>query len=93
MGQVWKLRDLKPVPLQKAAQIGNFTFVVKPKVPDEDSSFPADGIQAILNKMSKKSECGRTLEIRIKHNRSTALEQSVINNLVAGGGGGRRRGL
>ena len=31
MGQVWELRDPKPVPLQKAAQIGNFALV-KPKV-------------------------------------------------------------
>ena len=29
--QVWELRDLKPVPLQKAAQTGNFTLV-NPKV-------------------------------------------------------------
>ena len=27
MGKVWELRDLKPVPLQKAAQIGNFAKV------------------------------------------------------------------
>ena len=31
VGQVWDLRDLKPVPLQKAAQIGNFALV-NPKV-------------------------------------------------------------
>ena len=29
--QIWELRDLKPVPLQKAAQTGNFTLV-NPKV-------------------------------------------------------------
>ena len=27
VGQVWELRDLKPVPLQKAAQMGNFALV------------------------------------------------------------------
>ena len=27
VGQVWELRDLKPVPLQKAARIGNFALV------------------------------------------------------------------
>ena len=27
VGQVWELRDLKPVPLQKKAQIGNFALV------------------------------------------------------------------
>ena len=27
VGQVWELRDLKPVPLQKRAQIGNFALV------------------------------------------------------------------
>ena len=31
VAQVWKLRDLKPVPLQKMAQTGNFTLV-NPKV-------------------------------------------------------------
>ena len=31
VGQVWELRNLKPVPLQKAAQIDNFTLV-NPKV-------------------------------------------------------------
>ena len=48
----------------------------------EESSFPADGHNAILNKMNNKSiktESGQTLTIRINHTRSTALERSVIN--------------
>ena len=39
----------------------------------EDTSFPADGHQGVLNKMNTKS-------IKINHNRSTALERSVINH-------------
>ena len=48
----------------------------------KSSSFPADGHQAILNKVMKsqrQTESGRTLTIRISHNRSTALERTVIN--------------
>ena len=42
----------------------------------------ADGHQAILNKITKshrQSESGRTIIIRINHNRSIALEQSAVN--------------
>ena len=54
-----------------------------------DSSFPIDGHKAILNKLNSKSktESGRTLTIRINHNRSIALEQSVINYSWGGGAG------
>ena len=51
----------------------------------EVSSFPEDGHQAILNKMNKiiqrLTESGRTMTVtrRINHNRSIALERSVIN--------------
>ena len=52
-----------------------------------DSSFPTEDHKAILNKISQRpaisqrpTESGRTLAIRINHNRSTALERSVINN-------------
>ena len=49
-----------------------------------DSSFPADGHKAILNKKNNKSKTNkseRILTIRIDYNRSTALERSVINYL------------
>ena len=47
-----------------------------------DSSFPADGHKAILNKMNNKSKTNRkrtNIDNRINHNRSTAPEWSVIN--------------
>ena len=51
-----------------------------------DSSFPADGHKAILNKMNNKSKTNRDIEwtIRTNHSKSTALERSVI---ITGGGG------
>ena len=55
----------------------------KIKTSQEDSSFPADGQQTILNKWTKsqrQTESGRTLTIRINHNRSTSSERSVIND-------------
>ena len=48
----------------------------------DDNSFPADDNWAILNKPRKnhrQTACGRTMAIRINHNRSTALERSVFN--------------
>ena len=49
----------------------------------EQSSFSADGHQAILNKMNEKrqiqTESGLTLTTWIKPNRSTALKRSVTN--------------
>ena len=48
-----------------------------------DSSFPADGHKAILNKMKNKSKTNRKRtninNFWINHNRSTALERSVIS--------------
>ena len=44
-----------------------------------DSSFPADGHTAILNKMNNKSKTDGKQTIRINHKRRTALERSVIN--------------
>ena len=50
----------------------------------EGRPLPADGHQAILNKMDshRQTESGRTMTIRTNQNRSTALERSVINKLV-----------
>ena len=53
-----------------------------------DSSFPADGHKAILNKINNKSKTKRkwtNIGIRKNYNRITALERSVIN--YRGGGG------
>ena len=46
-----------------------------------DSSFPTDDHKAILNKLNSKSKMNRkrTNIDRINHNRSIALEWSVIN--------------
>ena len=46
------------------------------------SCFPTDVHKAILNKLNSKSKTNRkrrTLTIKINHNRSIALERSVIN--------------
>ena len=47
----------------------------------EDSSFPVDGLQATLNKITshRQTRNGRTLKIIINHHRSIAFERSVIN--------------
>ena len=48
-----------------------------------------DGHQAILNRMKRQTQSGRTLTIRINHKRSTALERSAnINGFGVGVGGG-----
>ena len=55
-----------------------------------DSSFPTDGHTAILNRLDsqRQTKRGRTLTIRINHNRSIALERSLINYWGRGVGGG-----
>ena len=55
----------------------------------EDTSVPADGHKAIINKANKsqrQTESGRTMTININDNRSTALELSLINYGVGGRG-------
>ena len=52
-----------------------------------------DGHQAILNRMKRQTESGRTLTIRINHNRSTALERSAKITGLRGGGGSVGCGL
>ena len=44
--------------------------------------------KAILNKMKRQTESGRTLTLKINHNRSTALERSAKITGFGGGGGG-----
>ena len=48
----------------------------------------ADGHKAILNKLNSKSKTNRKRTIRINHNRSIALERSVINSWKRGGAAG-----
>ena len=50
----------------------------------EVSSFPADGHKPIvkMNNNQRLTESGRTMTISINHNRSTALERSVINYVL-----------
>ena len=54
-----------------------------------DSFFPTDGHKAILNKLNSKSKTNRkrTNITRVNHNRSIALERSVMDYFEGGGGG------